>query len=52
MDEVQTEQIQRRTVQVYDVEDISTGNPFKLISFGLFAFVIVLIIIIILKTIF
>ena len=52
MDETQAEQVTRRTIQVYDVEDIHTGNPFKLISFGLFAFIIVLIIIIVLKSIF
>ena len=52
MDETQVDQITRRTIQVYDVEDMHTGNPFKLISFGLFAFIIVLIIIIVLKSIF
>ena len=52
MDEVQTEQVQRRTVTVFDVEDVSAASPYKMISIVLFAFVIILVIILVLKSIF
>ena len=51
MDQVQTE-VQRRTVTVFDVEDVSAASPYKMISIVLLAFVIILVLMLVLKTIF
>ena len=51
MDEMQPE-IQRRTVTVYDVEDMPAASPYKMISVVLLAFVIILVLMLVLKTIF
>ena len=51
MDEIQPE-IQRRTVTVFDVEDMPAASSYKTISVVLLALVIVLVLMLILKTIF